>query len=413
MPSTDQSCVRPTGKWLSVVGMGECGVRGLGDNAKELISSASTVFGGSRHLSLAGPLITGDAEPWPKPFDTAMKTVLSLRGSPVCVLASGDPFWNGVGVTLARHIAPDEMQIIPHASAFSLAAARLGWALQDTDTVSLHGRDVELIRPLLQSGRRVLALTSDEHGPAAVAKLLRESGGGSSKFYVLEALGGDYEKITATTANDFHLPAANPLNLVALLVDLEKAEAAIPLTPGMNDDRFQHDGQITKREIRALTLSALAPRRGELLWDIGAGAGSVAIEWMLRHDSMRAIAIERDAKRAGRIEVNARNLGVPNIDVVTGTAPKVLPGLQAPDAIFIGGGGSDDGVAHKAIESLKSGGRMVANAVTLEMEAALFSLHAKFGGDLVRLSVSRASPIGSMTGWRPAMPVTQWIWTKP
>lgn len=413
MPSTDQSHPTPTGKWLSIVGIGECGVQGLGQRAKELVSAASTVFGGSRHLSLAQSLISGEARQWPTPFDTAMKTILSLRGSPVCVLASGDPFMHGVGVTLARHVAPNEMHVIPFASAFSLAAARLGWALQDTDTISLHGRDVELVRPLLQPGRHVLALTSDENGPGQLAQLLAASGFGDSQFYLLEALGGKEERITATTANAFDLPAVNPLNLVAISVDSGTREASIPLAAGLADDKFDHDGQITKREVRALTLSALAPRRGELLWDIGAGAGSVAIEWMLRHGSMRAIAIEQNPERTARIKLNARDLGVSNLEVIAGTAPEVLTELGTPDAIFIGGGGSDPGVTEQAIDSLKSSGRLVANAVTLEMETTLLGLHSKFGGELLRFSVSRASPVGSMTGWRPAMPVTQWIWTKP
>ncbi len=412
MPSNDQTSWVTTTKWLSVIGIGEDGVAGLGDDAKARISAASVVFGGKRHLALAKSLICGEARSWPSPFDSAVDAVVSLRGANVCVLASGDPFLHGVGATLARRIASDEMHVVPHISAFSLAASRLGWALQDTDTVSLHGRDIAHLRPLLHPGRHLLALTSGEDGPHDVARLLTRLGFGPSRFVVLEALGGPYERVIDTIAASFDLPAVNPLNIIAVEVSASPHAAVIPLTPGLADEFFDHDGQITKHEIRALTLAALEPRRGELLWDIGAGAGSVAIEWMLRHPSMRAIAIEEDGTRAARIAVNAQNLGVPALQTVTGSAPGTLSGLTQPDAIFIGGGGSKDGVAARAIESLRPGGRLVANAVTLQMEAVLIDLHSRHGGELTRLAVSRAIPVGAMTGWRPAMPVTQWKWTK-
>ncbi len=413
MPSTDQSAGSTTSKWLSVIGIGEDGIAGLGEQAKTHIAAARIVFGGKRHLDLARPLIKGDARQWPAPFDSAMKAVLAHHGSPVCVLASGDPFMHGVGATLARHVSPAEMCVIPHASAFSLAAARLGWALQDIDTVSLHGRELGYIRPLLHPGRRIIALTSDENGPRQLAGLMAGSGFGGSRFIVLEALGGEHEKAHHSTATAFDLPAVNPLNIVAIEVKAGPDAAIIPLAPGISDDMFDHDGQITKREIRALTLSALAPRRGERLWDIGAGSGSVSIEWMLRHPSMQAIAIEQDSKRADRIKINAARFGVPSLNVVEGKAPQALEGLPAPDAIFIGGGGSKDGIIDAAIAGLRNGGRLVANAITLEMEAVLLDCHVRLGGELTKFSVSRAEPVGSMSGWRPAMPVTQWRWTKP
>ncbi|MDP9837330.1 precorrin-6Y C5,15-methyltransferase (decarboxylating) [Neorhizobium huautlense] len=402
-----------TDPWLSIIGIGEDGVAGLGERAKAAISAASFVFGGKRHLELAAPLIRGEAQPWPQPFDAAMAAVLDLRGQKVCVLASGDPFLFGVGVTLSPRLESGEYFCVPAPSAFSLAASRLGWALQDIETVSLHGRSLDLIRPLLHPGRKILALTSDETGPAALATLLTESGFGTSRLTVLEALGGEQERVRNSMADDFGLDNINTLNVVAIEVAASKNAKILPLGCGMDDDLFDHDGQITKREIRALTLSALSPRRGELLWDIGAGSGSIGIEWMLRHPSMRAIAIESDATRSVRIGHNAAALGVPGLRIMKGTAPDALVGLPKPDAIFIGGGGSEPGVFDAAVEALGPDGRLVANAVTLEMEAVLLAAHARLGGSLSRLEISRAAPIGKMLGWRPAMPVTQWVWTKP
>ena len=400
-------------KWLDIVGIGGDGAAGLGDEAKRLIANAEIVFGGRRHLALAQSLIAGEARAWPTPFDTAMREVVARRGRKVCVLASGDPFLHSVGVTLARHVPVDEMIVVPAPSAFSLAASRLGWALQDAETVSLHGHAIDLIRPLLQPKRRVLALTSDGDGPKAVAALLAGLGFGRSKLTVLEALGGPDERVRSATAVSFDLENINALNVLALELESDREARVLPLTAGRADDLFEHDGQITKREVRAVTLAALAPRRGELLWDIGAGSGSISIEWMLADPAMRAVAIEANAERAARIGRNAAAFGVPGLRVVEGTAPAALAGLPTPDAIFIGGGGTNGGVVDAAVAALPSGGRLVANAVTLEMEALLLAKHAERGGELVRIAISRETAIGSMSGWRPAMPVTQWNWVKP
>jgi precorrin-6Y C5,15-methyltransferase (decarboxylating) len=400
-------------KWLTVVGIGEDGVAGLGDAAKRHIAEAAFVFGGARHLALAETLMTGEPHPWPTPFDSAMRAVLALRGQKVCVLASGDPFFHGVGVTLARQIPVAEMHVIPAPSSFTLAASRLGWALQDVETVSLHGRPIDLIRPLLHPGARILTLTSDGNAPAEIAALLADSGFGGSKLTVLEALGGSDEHVRIARADAFDLQNINPLNVLAIEVEADRQARILPLAAGMPDALFEHDGQITKREIRAVTLSALAPRRGELLWDIGAGSGSIAIEWMLAHPSLGAVAIEANGERAARIRRNAAACGVPGLSVVEGTAPQALAGLERPDAIFIGGGGSDEGVLDAAIAALPSGGRLVANAVTLEMEALLLAARARLGGELMQIAVARAGAVGSMSAWRPALPVTQWSWTKP
>lgn len=371
------------------------------------------MFGGRRHFALAGDLVKGETFRWPSPFEDGIAAVLALRGRRVCVLASGDPFFYGVGATLARQVPAHEMQVVPAPSAFSLAAARLGWALQDVVCLSVHGREVELIRPHLHPGRHILVLTSDGEGPATIAHLLAGDGFGASKLHVLEALGGPRERVRSASAADLGSEEVDALNLVGIEVLAEDGARIIPLTPGLPDEFFEHDGQITKRDIRAVTLAALAPRRGELLWDIGAGAGSVAIEWMLADPSLRAVAVEEQAVRAARVRANARSLGVPGLEVVEGAAPAALAGLPEPDAIFIGGGAGEEGMLDAAIAALTSGGRLVVNAVTLETEALLLGRHTLLGGELVRIAVSRTAPVGSLTGWRPAMPVTQWRWVKP
>jgi precorrin-6Y C5,15-methyltransferase (decarboxylating) len=400
-------------RWLSIVGIGEDGIDGLTPVARELIGGAEIVFGGRRHLALAAPLIRGAARPWPSPFDGAAEEVSGYRGRRVCVLASGDPFHYGVGAALARRLDPREMVVVPAPSAFSLAAARLGWSLPDTVLLSLHGRSLDLIRPHLQPGARLLVLTSDGESPAALAQLLAQSGFGTSKLTILEALGGPRESIRSTRAAEFAFGIVNALNTVAIEVEASPDARILPLTAGAPDHLFEHDGQISKREVRAVVLSSLAPRRGELLWDIGSGSGSVAIEWMLTDPSMRAIAVEHRDDRAARIVRNAAACGVPGLHVVAGAAPAVLGELPTPDAIFVGGGANDSGVLDAAARALRPGGRLVVNTVTLETEALILGRHAVLGGELLRLGISRAELLGGKTAWRPALPVTQWIWTKP
>jgi precorrin-6Y C5,15-methyltransferase (decarboxylating) len=400
-------------RWLSIVGIGEDGIEGLSAAARALIGAAEIVFGGRRHLGLAAPLIRGAARPWPSPFDGAAEEVCRHRGRSVCVLASGDPFHFGIGAVLARRIDACEMTVLPAPSAFSLAAARLGWSLPDTILLSLHGRTLDLVRPHLQPGARILTLTSDGDGPAALAQLLTRIGFGKSRLRIWEALGGPRERTRNTSAAEFTFGTVDALNTVAIEVEAALDARVVALTPGLPDELFEHDGQITKREIRAVTLSSLAPRRGELLWDIGAGSGSVAIEWMLADPAMRAIAIEARADRAARIARNAATFGVPGLELIEGTAPAALDRLPTPDAIFVGGGANDAGVLDAAARALRPGGRFVVNAVTLQTEALLLGRHSALGGELIRLAVSRAQPIGEKTGWHVAMPVTQWIWKKP
>jgi precorrin-6B C5,15-methyltransferase / cobalt-precorrin-6B C5,C15-methyltransferase len=399
--------------WLSIVGIGEDGAEGLSPSARGLIEAAETVFGGRRHLALAGALVRGEARPWPSPFEDGIGDVVARRGRRVCVLASGDPFLYGVGATLARHVAPQEMRVVPGPSAFSLAAARLGWPLADVVMLSLHGQPLGLIRPHLNPGARILALTSGSGAPGEIAALLSRLGFGPSRLTLLEALGGPRQRIRQAKASEFACDDIDPLNLVAVEVAATPEARPMARTPGLADAFFEHDGQLSKREIRALSLSALAPQRGDWLWDIGAGAGSIAIEWMLADASLRAVAVEQHANRAARIRRNADALGVPGLAVVEGTAPQALAGLPSPSAVFIGGGGSDAGVVETAMQALVPGGRLVANAVTLETEAVLLAHHARHGGTLIRIAIARAEPVAGMTGWRPAMPVTQWSWAKP
>jgi precorrin-6Y C5,15-methyltransferase (decarboxylating) len=404
-------CTGP--RWLSIVGIGEDGVEGLSSVALQLIRSAELVVGGARHLELASELIRGRRLAWPSPISDAFPEIERHRGRAVAILASGDPFHFGVGKQIAAFVQADEFICLPQPSAFSLAAARMGWPLQDVSLVTLHGRALNGIIRHLQPGARVLALSWDNATPRKLSELLTTHRMGKSRMTVLEAMGGARERIRHATASNFDIEEIQPLNTIAIEMVAELEAIIIPLAPGLDDDFFEHDGQLTKREVRAVTLSSLQPLQGQLLWDIGLGAGSVAIEWLLRHPSLRAIGIEARSDRAGRAARNAAALGVPELEIVQGRAPEALAGLARPDAVFIGGGMMDDGVFDAAWSALKLGGRLVANAVSLETEARLAGYFQHFGGDLVRLQVARADRVGAMSGWRPAMPVTQWRVRKP
>lgn len=402
-----------TERWLTILGIGEDGVDGLSSAARTLLAQAELVVGGARHLRLADALIRGEQMPWPSPIAQAVPAILARQGRPVTVLASGDPFCDGVGVLLADAIPMDEILCLPAASAFSLACARLGWALRQTVTLSFCGRPMEPLAPLLQPGRKILALSADATTPATLARYLVGRGFGPSRLHVLEALGGPRERIWTATADSFAIDTIDALNLVAIEVVAGQGARIIPMTAGLVDGMFEHDGQITKREIRAVTLSALAPLAGERLWDVGCGSGSVSIEWMLRHPANSAIAIEASSERAARAARNALNLGVPGLTLVEGRAPDILAGLPVPDAVFLGGGAHRPGVIEAAWAALRPGGRMVANAVVIETEAALIAARGRLGGTLTRLSVERLDAVGHLHGFRPAMTVTQWSAVKP
>ena len=346
-------------------------------------------------------------------MDASLAEVLALRGRPVVVLASGDPFEHGVGALLVRDLMPGEWASYPQPSAFSLAANRLGWPLQETVTIGVNGRAIERLVPLLHASTHILALSSDAATPAAVARLLTGTGCGGSGMTVLERLGGPHERIRDAVAATFGLEDIDPLNIIAISVVCDPGARIVPLTPGLPDDWFENDGQLTKREVRAITLASLAPRRGEHLWDLGCGSGSIAIEWMLADRSCRASGIERNPERAARAARNALSLGVPGLRIETGSIGAAIDRLDPPHAIFIGGGLREPDLIERAWCALPSGGRLVANAVILESEAILLAEYARSGGSLTRISIDRADPVGGLTGWRPAMPVLHWARVKP
>jgi precorrin-6Y C5,15-methyltransferase (decarboxylating) len=395
--------------WLAVIGLGEEGWGGLSGAARGLIESAELVIGGERHLSLM-PKNLRETLAWKSPLSDTLPEIARRRGQRVAVLASGDPLCYGVGALLARHFRPDEMIVLPSPSAFSLVAARLLWPLEDCASLSLHGRPLDGLRLHLAPGAKLIALSNDGATPGKVAQLLRESGWGSSTLTVLEHLGGPRERRIDAAAAEWREERVADLNTIALLC---KAGAnAVPLSrrAGLPDMAFHHDGQLTKRAVRAATLAALAPLPGELLWDIGAGCGSIAIEWLRAERGMKAIAVEHDATRAAFIAENAALLGVPEIEIIRGAAPAALTSLPAPDAVFIGGSVSDEAVWDAAWQNLKPGGKLVANAVTLTGEATLFRRHETLGGELTRIAVAHAE---NHRFWRQSMPVTQLVLAKP
>ncbi|WNW13170.1 precorrin-6y C5,15-methyltransferase (decarboxylating) subunit CbiE [Pseudomonas sp. DTU_2021_1001937_2_SI_NGA_ILE_001] len=397
--------------WLTVVGIGEDGYKGLGRNARHALLNAAEVFGSTRQLALLPPCIAAQRHPWPSPF--SLNAVLERRGQPVCVLASGDPMLYGVGVSLSRLVEHSEMLVLPAPSSYSLAAARMGWALQDVVTLSVVARPLAAVNAHLHHGLRLLVLSNDGSSPAALAALLRERGFGPSRMTVLEHLGGPAERRVEGLAGDWQNPDIAALNLVA--IDCRIAPDTLRLSPlaGLPDQAFEHDGQLTKRDVRAVTLARLAPLPGELLWDVGAGCGSIGIEWMRAHPSCRAIAIEADEGRQALIEGNRDRLGVPGLQLVRGAAPEALAGLERPDAIFIGGGVTRPGVLETCWEQLRTGGRLVANAVTLQSEMALLNWRERHGGELTRLHVAHARPLGEFDTWRQALPITLLEAVKP
>ncbi|MFJ4154574.1 precorrin-6y C5,15-methyltransferase (decarboxylating) subunit CbiE [Pseudomonas sp. NPDC089752] len=397
--------------WLTVVGIGEDGFSGLGKQARRALLGASRIIGSPRQLALLPRCVTATQQDWPSPFSLA--PVLALRGEAVCVLASGDPMFFGVGASLARQVPAEEMQVLSMPSSCALAAARLGWPLQDVQVVSVVARPIAALNAHLYSGLRLLVLSNDGDSPAAIAALLCERGFGPSRLQVFEHLGGAAERQLVGSADDWPHREIAALNLVAIECQATADAPRLARTPGLPDDAFRHDGQLTKRDVRAITLARLAPQPGELLWDVGAGCGSIGIEWMRAHPACRALAIEADEGRQGFIEHNRDALGVPGLQLVRGKAPQALAELERPDAIFIGGGVTREGVLALCWERLRPGGRLVANAVTLQSELALAHFREQQGGELTRIHVAQAQPLGAFDTWRQALPITLLDVVKP
>ncbi|PYB71333.1 MULTISPECIES: precorrin-6y C5,15-methyltransferase (decarboxylating) subunit CbiE [Rhizobium] len=403
------------GPWLTIIGIGDNGLESLTPEAQAVVWQAETLVIGER----LDAVIDGSSLPdlkriltWGAGFRETLAEILKLRGTPVTVLATGDPMHFGIGATLRRYVAAEEMIVLPSPSAFSLAAARLGWPLQSVTQISLHGRPLTFLNRHVLPRARILALTSDASTVQAASVLLAERGFGASVLHVLEHMGSQRERILRMTALDMAgtCPAMSDFNTLA--IDCAQDGPLLAPVPGLPDEAFRHDGQLTKREIRAATLAQLAPFPNALLWDVGAGCGSVAIEWMRTGMGTKAIAIEAKPERLAMIRDNAEILGVPDLEIIEGTAPAALAGLRRPDVIFIGGGISGEGLFEACWSALGPGGLLVANAVTIEGEARLAHLRGLHGGELVRIQVARAAPVGRYCGWKSLMPVTMWTAVK-
>lgn len=398
---------------IVVAGLGADGWDGLGGPARRAIAAAEVLLGSPRQLALIPATESAATRvPWPSPLVPALPGLLNRYGGhKVCVLASGDPMFYGIGVTLTRLVGAAALRVLPQPSSASLACARLGWSLAETPVVSAVGRPLETVLPELSDGRRILVLSSDERTPAQLAELLSRNGFGDSALTVLEQLGGPEEHLATGTAVNWRQPPGDPLNIVAIDCVASPEFPRLTRVPGLPDSVYTGDGQLTKYEIRTLTIAALAPAPGELLWDVGGGSGTIAIEWCRTHSTCRAVTFEKVETRREQITENATALGVPGIEL-QGSAPESFTGLAFPNAIFIGGGLTHPGLFDACWRQLPAGGRLVANAVTAESEALLTTLRARYGGDLRRFQIHRAEPLGGFTAWRPQLPVTQWVVTK-
>lgn len=398
-----------TAPWLAVIGIGEDGLDGLNPAARALLQTADVIAGGERHLAMVGDRHS-DKRPWPTPLEDQFDELAAegANGRKVAVLATGNPMWYGVGVKLSQRFEASEMVVVPSASAFDLACARMAWALAETRCLTVHGRPVEMVNGHLLPGARLIVLCRDGKSPREIAAELVKASYGQSPMTALSQLGGAEEARTEATAESW--PQTPTHDFVTVAIDCRAGDGARAdaRVPGLPDEAFRHDGQLTKREVRAVTLAALAPRPGETLWDIGAGCGSVAIEWLRTAPHGAAVAIESNFERAALIAENAAALGTPQLQLVIGRAPAALEGLDRPQAIFIGGGISNDGVFESAWAALAPGGRLVANTVTAQGEAKLLAGHEEFGGELRRISISRSEQNGPLSIWRGLAPVTQW-----
>ena len=396
--------------WLDVIGIGEDGPDGLSKDAVACLAKAEVIIGGDRHHRLA-PNPNAKRIAWPSPFDAMIDEIKSHKGKRIVVLVTGDPLWYSVGARILKAIPKEEVRFYPQLSAFQWAACRMGWSLADCETVTIHGRPDSQILPHIAPGVRMLVLTQDGESPRSVAKLLKERGFGKSRMTVLAALGGQNETRIEESAENWASDAPDFHTLAVECVASNDAQW-YSRSGGLPDSAFVHDGQVTKQAVRAITLSSLRPYPDAVLWDIGAGCGSVSIEWMRAARGAQAVAIESVSSRVSMIRENAIQLGAEKVQIVEGEAPEALNGLSSPDAIFIGGGLTRPDLFETCWNALRTGGRMVANVVTVESEARLIDLHAQYGGELSRVAVNVAQPVGRFNGWKPLMPVTQWVAVK-
>ena len=396
--------------WLNIVGIGEDGIAGLSSAAQEVLREAEVIVGGDRHHSLA-PNIQAMRIAWPSPFDAMIDEILTHKGRRIVVLVTGDPLWYSVGARILKAIPREEIRFFPQLSAFQWAACRMGWSLADLETVTVHGRAASQILPHLAPDAKMLVLTKDSSSPDTIAKLLCECGFAQSQMTVLAAMGGDCEQRFDGVADTWNHQVPD-FHTLAIHCRADVDARWYSRVGGLPDDAFIHDGQMTKRIVRSATLSALAPYPDALLWDIGAGCGSVAIEWMRASRGAMAIAVEHNIERIEMLRKNTIRLGVEKLVITEGKAPQALVGLKRPDAVFIGGALTQTEVFETCWEQLRPGGRLVANAVTIESEARLFDLQKLHGGDMSRLAVHQAEKVGRFNGWKPIMPVTQWMVIK-
>jgi precorrin-6B C5,15-methyltransferase / cobalt-precorrin-6B C5,C15-methyltransferase len=399
-------------KWLSIVGIGEAGLADLSQSARGLVDRATILVGGSRHLAMLDPTDRRERIIWTSPIEDSIDQILKHQGTSVCILASGDPLCYGIGVTLLRYISIEQMTIIPAPSTFSLACAKLGWSLTDVETLSLCGRSPDFLAAILAPGAKLLVLSAGAETPQIVADLLTQRGYGDSRMTVLEHLGGTKEAAIFGIARSWSNPDVAALNAIAIKCVIKPGKTPLNRLPGLPDNAYYHDGQLTKREVRSITLAALAPMPGELLWDVGAGCGSISIEWLRSHPQCKAIAIEQHIHRLQFITDNMAALGTPHLQLVRGKAPAALQNLPTPDAIFIGGGTTSEGLLDTCWTALRSGGRLVANAVTVESELQLLQWQQQVGGELIRIAIQRTQPIGTFLGWKPLITVTQLVVVK-
>jgi precorrin-6Y C5,15-methyltransferase (decarboxylating) len=403
----------PEGWVVTVVGIGADGWDGLSPAARRAIEGAEVLRGSARQLSLVPDTVAAERVPWPSPMALAVRELPAAHpGRRVVVLASGDPMSSGIGTTLVRWFGAAAVDVVPHPSSVTWACSRMGWSVEETTVVSVVWKPVELLAAQVSPGRRLLVLGADGSTPAEVARRLTAWGYGASRLTALAQLGGPGERRFTGTASDWPHEQTDPLTITAVEAVADAGTVPLSTVPGLPDDAYRSDGQLTKRDVRAVTLSRLVPLPGQLLWDVGAGAGSIGIEWMRVHPSCRAVAVESDPERAHRVGQNAARLGVPGLQVVRGRAPEALGDLPAPDAVFVGGGATVPGVLENCWDALGPGGRLVVNAVTVESEAVLARWRERVGGQLTRLQVATASPVGGFTGWKPAMPVTIWSVTR-